>query len=147
MNTSETPIVLYIEKPILEADSRTGMHTNTMGTANRGPHGFYGAYDWKVWDGTGYGQRLQREANPGGKGFSIDVHDCGQQISCTAHYQSPGSGKKVSQSFIIVLNRPDRGDGTVFMTSTKWRTVSSISQAASYINSTIRSLASIADQK
>lgn len=142
------PVVLFVDPAnICEVDPRSGVYKNNMGGANQGPGGWYGAYDWKVWDGTGYGQRLQREANPGGKGYSVDVHDCGRQISCTAHYQSPATGKKVSQSFIVILNTPDKGDGTVFMTSTKWRTVSSISQAATYISSTIRSLASLADQK
>lgn len=139
-------IVLYLQTPINEVDARSGASGNIAGTGSEGPGGFYGAYDYRVWDGTGYGQILQREANPGGKGYSVDVLDCGQHISVTAHYQSPATGKKISQSFIVVLKSPKSGNGTIFMTSTKWRTVSSVQQAASYIRSSIKTLANLANQ-
>lgn len=143
----DEPITLYLSQPINESsDPRTLAKGNTAGTLNQGPGGWYGAYDYRVWDGASYGRRLQSEANPGGKGYSIDVHDCGAQLSVTASYQSPISGKKISQSFIVILQDPKTSAGTIFMTSTKWRTVSTISQAASYINSTIRSLAGQVDR-
>lgn len=142
----EDIITLYVtghpeEGLTSEVDSRSGSTLNQPMSGNLGPGGFYGAYDWKVWNGTGYGQLLQRSVKPG-PGYSLDVHDCGQYISATAHYQNPATGKKISQAFLIVLNSPDKGDGTVFLASTKWRTVSSVNQAASYISSTIQALAS-----
>lgn len=141
-----TPIVIYCNTPINEVDSRAKAHGNIAGTSNQGPGGFYGTPDWRVWDGASYGKQVQREANPG-QGYTIDVHDCGQHLSVTASYQNPANGKKVSQSFIIVLQGTNNSAGTVFMTSTKWRTVSSISQAASYISSTIRSMAGSINQR
>ena len=138
--TDNAPIVLILAEPVNESDSRTYATGSVIGNPSQGPHGYYGAYDWRVWDGTGYGNQLARSIRPGGPEYSVDVHDCGQYVSVVAHYNNPATGKKISQSFIVAFKDPKKGDATVFMTSTKWRTVSSISQAANYISSSIRSL-------
>lgn len=133
-------IVLYMQSPLInEVDTRQTGTKDRAGTANLGPNGYYGAWDWRVWDGTGFGKQLQQYLDVG-KEYSADVHDCGQYISAVVGYENPATGRKIQQSFIIVLDDPRKGDGTVFLSSTKWRTISTINQAANYILSTIRSL-------
>lgn len=127
-------------------DHRVQATTGTQGYANQGKNNQYGGYDWTVWDGGSYGKMLRAAAHPGDRGFFIEVHDCGRFLSVKASYQSPATGKSVSQNFIVVL-KDDNAEANVYMTSTKWRTVSSISQAASYIQQTIKSLAGYADRR
>lgn len=121
------------------ADGRYMGRSNTHGAADQGPGGMINRYDWRVWSGSGYGKRLQA-ALGGGNGYAFEVTDMGQYVSVRATYHNSATGKTVSKTFIIVFDDPKFGDGRIFATSTKWRTISSLDQAASYIRSTIQSM-------
>jgi hypothetical protein len=57
-----------------------------------------------------------------------------------ASYHCSGTGKTISKTFAITFDDPKLGNGSIYATSTKWRTFTNPDQAASYINSVIRSL-------
>lgn len=139
-------VVLYLVNNICEAgDGRVQGRSNATGALDKGPGGYINRYDWRVWNGSGFGQRISASLNNMGKGYSAEVSDFGQYVVIRASYHNTATGKGVHKTFAVVFDNPKIGDGKVFNTSTKWRTISNVDQAASYINSTIRSMASHCD--
>lgn len=134
------PVVIQIVQPITEADGRLQGKSGASGAIDYGPGGVINAWDWRLYSGSGYGKRLQAMLG-GGNGYSYEITDMGQYVSVRGTYHSLATGKTTTKTFIIVFDNPKYGDGKVFATSTKWRTVSNVDQAASYIRSTIQSFA------
>ena len=137
-------IYLQIVQQVNEADGRIVGRSGATGAVNMGPNGIINKYDWRVWNGAGFGRQLLGQLG-GGRGYSFEVTDMGQYVSCRASYHCVATGKTISKSFIIAFENPKIGDGKVFATSTKWRTISNVGQAANYIKSTIQALASQAE--
>lgn len=123
--------------PINE-DLRTVGRTDATGAVDKGPSGIINKYDWRVWNGAAFGRQLQGMLRSGG-GYNFEVTDMGQYVACRASYHCVSTGKSISKVFIVAFDNPKLGDGKVFATSTKWRTISTVQQAANYINSAIRS--------
>ena len=136
----ENPTVLIVEE-----DGRRLGKSSAMGTLDMGPKGVINAYDWRVWSNAGFG-RMLRNSLPSGAGYWSEVLDCGKYLSVKVGYSSVATGKSVSKTFLIVFDDPRQGDGTIYATSTRWRTISNYSQAASYIGSVIKNLSGRADQ-
>ena len=111
-----------------------------MGSTDFGPNGMINAYDWRLYSGAGFGKRLQSMLG-GGNGYSYEVTDMGQYVSVRGTYYNLAKGASRSKVFIIAFENPKIGDGKIFVTSTKWRTISNVEQAAAYIKSSIQSLA------
>lgn len=132
---------LIITQPINEADDpRVLGRSGATGAANQGPGGQPDRYDWRVWTASGYGRRLQSYLRSG-EGYSYEVTDMGQYVVVRGSFHNPATGKGVSKTFVVAFDDPKRGDGKVFATSTKWRSVSNVDQAANYIKSTVQSMA------
>lgn len=133
-------VCLIITQPINEADDgRVLGRSGATGAVDKGPGGQPGRYDWRLWTGSGYGRRLQSSLS-GGNGYSYEVTDMGKYVVVRGSFHNLGTGKTISKTFVIAFENPKIGDGKVFATSTKWRTVSNVEQAATYIKSTIQSL-------
>lgn len=130
---------IKIVQPIRE-DGRVQGRLGATGAVDQGPNGMINAYDPRLWTGSGYGRRLQSYLRSG-DGYSFEVTDMGQYVAVRGSFHNLGTGKTVSKTFIIAFDNPKVGDGRVFATSTKWRTVSNVDQAANYIKSTIQSMA------
>ena len=137
-------ICLQIVQQVNEADGRIVGCSGATGAVNMGPNGIINKFDWRVWNGAGFGRQLLGQLG-GGRGYSFEVTDMGQYVSCRASYHCVATGKTISKSFIIAFENPKVGDGKVFATSPKWRTISNVGQAANYIKSTIQALASQAE--
>lgn len=137
-------IYLQIIQQVDEADGRIVGRSGATGAVDMGPNGIINRYDWRVWNGAGFGRQLLGQLG-GGRGYSFEVTDMGQYVSCRASYHCVATGKTISKAFIIAFENPKVGDGKVFATSTKWRTISNVGQAANYIKSTIQALASQAE--
>lgn len=136
---------LVVEPNINEArrmadDGRVGGTWNSQG-GDMGPDGMIGRYDWRVWSGSGFGKRLSNYLS-NRDGYSYDVSDFGQVVVVTARYHCVGTAKGVEKTFAIVFHDPNKGNGLVYNTSTRWRTISSVDQASSYISGVMNSLAS-----
>ena len=119
-------------------DPRTMGKNKSHSAAPTGPGGRYDWKDWRVWNSTGFGNRLQSMLSSLGRGFSVEVTDMGQFVAVRASFHHPSTGKGVSKTYIVVFDNPNKGDGRVFASSNKWRTISCIDQAASYIGNSIR---------
>lgn len=137
---NEEPTVL-----VLERDMRMMGKKITPNGREFGPNGMPQAVDWRVWSAAGFGRRLQNTLGRD-PDYWAEVTDCGKYVTVTAGYHSVGAGRSNTKTFIIVFDDPKLGDGKIFVTSTKWRTISSLDQAASYIGSVVRSLANQANQ-
>lgn len=122
-------------------DGRGFGKSRATGTTDYTPNGYEYTYDWRVWSSAGFGRRLQN-ALPKSNGYYSEVLDCGKYVVVKASYTNVATGKTVGKQFIVVFDNANKGDGKVFSTSTKWRTISSVEQATSYISSYISSLAS-----
>lgn len=142
--------ILYFDRSLLEhrvlhsglnetMDPRTYGKKGNQSSALTGPGGQTGMTDWRVWNGTGFGQRLQSQLGNMGKGYSAEVTDFGQYIAVRASYHNAVTGKSICKTYVVAFDHPDKGDGRVMVTSQKWRTISSYDQAASYIISSIKS--------
>lgn len=132
--------VLVNTEPIIESDARN--YGTTYNASDRGPGYKPHQMDWKVWSGAGYGQRVASALGNLGKGYSFEVSDMGKCISVRAAYHNTATGRGVEKTYIIYFDSVKKGDGTVFATSTRWRTVSNPEQAASYISMSIKGYAS-----
>ena len=114
--------------------------SGALGSTDYGPGGMIDAYDWRLYNGAGFGRRLQSMLG-GGNGYSYEVTDMGKYVSVRGTYHNLAKGTSRSKVFIVAFDNPKVGDGKVFATSTKWRTISNVEQAASYIKTTIQALA------
>lgn len=95
-------------------------------------------YDWKVWSASGFGQRLQRAFSDARQ--QVEVSDFGQQVVVRAQQHNPATGRSEAKTFCIVFDDP-RGNGTIWGSSTKFRTIGSLDQAVSYIRGIINNYA------
>ena len=145
MDNKDIETVLLCPLPVMETDTRSYSDNSTV-SRTTGPGGYINRYDWRVWNGSGFGQTLSRSLSNLGNGYSAEVSDFGQHVVCRVAYHSTGSGKGVEKTYVVFFTDPKRGDGLVFASSTKWRTISSVSQAVSYITSSIKSYASEANR-
>lgn len=130
---------IIIKQQINESDGRIQGRSGATGASDFGPGGQPNRYDWRLWTASGYGRRLQSYLQ-GGNGYSYEVTDMGKYVVVHATFHNLATGKTVSKTFVIAFDNPKIGDGKVFATSTKWRTVSNVDQAANYIKSTIQSM-------
>ena len=142
MNYNDYDYILVLDKPVNEAITDPRTFTNRLPSAEYNPNGSYiGIRDPKLMASWAFGNQLQRELNNIGSGYSCSVFDCGGEVSVTVTHCTPSTGKSASRSFIIVFDSKS-GNGTVKSSSTRWRTISGVSQAASYIKSVASSLSS-----
>lgn len=89
-----------------------------------------------------YGGQLQKSLMMG-PGYSVEVYDYDTEVVVKISYENNRTGKGASQCFIILLDDINKtGRGVVKSTIGRIRSVSNISQAASYIRAKAGSLAS-----
>lgn len=138
--------ILYLDPNSIEegADSRslTGKHIVGYDT---GPDGAVNKDDPKMYMSTNFGKQLQYSLNNIGNGFWAEVSDFGKYVTVVAGYHNTVSGRSSTKHFIIVFQKD--GVGTIFTSSTKWRTISGVGQAASYIKSLSGAIESSAANK
>ena len=131
--------ILYFE-PQVNEDRRLNGTWRAQG-GDQGPGGQVGRYDWRVWNGAGFGKRLSSYLS-NRDGYSYDVSDFGQVVVVTARYHCVGTAKGVEKTFAIFFVDPNKGNGIVYNTSTRWRSIASVDQASSYISGVMNSLSS-----
>lgn len=136
---------LTLTGPVNEVDGRNQGY-KSQSAQYSGPTGNPSLPDWRVWSAAGYGQRIQNMLNSVGGGYSFKVQDFGRIVVVTGTYNCAATGNAVSKTFAIFFDNQKKGDGLVFTTSTKWRSVTTADQAASYIRSILSSLSYKAKQ-
>ena len=145
INTSKYDAILVCnyEDMINEWDNRVVSKTAVDGkTYHRGS-----SWEWddpKIYAGNGFGRLLQSDLNCWGPNFSARVSDFGKWVTVDVTHHNFVTGRSASKSFLVVFNGGPKGDdkagGIVLSTNNKWRTISGVSQAASYIRSACSAL-------
>ena len=137
--------VLYIQPENLnEGADRRSVNTKLVNGLDRGPNGIVNYDDPKLYTATNFGRQLQTMLS-NSNNFWAEVSDFGRYVVVTAGYHNTVSGRSATKHFVIAFD-PD-GVGTVFTSATKWRSISGVSQAASYIKSACNPLESSASNK
>lgn len=144
-NKFEDYTVLYIQPEELnESADRRSVNTKMVNGLDRGPNGIVNYDDPKLYTATNFGRQLQTMLS-NSNNFWAEVSDFGRYVVVTAGYHNTVSGRSATKHFVIAFD-PD-GIGTVFTSATKWRSISGVSQAASYIKSACNPLESSASNK
>ena len=137
--------VLYIQPENLnEGADRRSINTKMVNGLDQGPNGIVNYDDPKLYTATNFGRQLQTMLS-NSNNFWAEVSDFGRYVVVTAGYHNTISGRSATKHFVIAFD-PD-GVGTVFTSATKWRSISGVSQAASYIKSACNPLESSASNK
>lgn len=132
-----------LDNSINEATTDPRNYSRKLPSIDINPQGMYvGIRDPKLMASWAFGKVLQRDLNSMGSGYSCQVHDCGGEVAVTITHCCTDTGKSASRSFIIVFDSKS-GDGVIKSSSTRWRSISGIGQAESYIKSVASSLQSI----
>ena len=129
---------------VLQQDINEDRRTNSTRTAvgsDSGPGIYVGAPDPRMYSAYNFGRTLQNMLNNIGNGFYSQVSDFGKYVSVTIGYNNPVTGRSATKSFLIDFEGKG-GDGRIFASSTRWRSISGADQAASYIRSSCSSLQS-----
>jgi hypothetical protein len=76
-----------------------------------------------------------------GKNYYVDVFDFGSDVTVKVTYSNPKTGLSASAAFLIKYNTKE-GRGTIKSNSVRYRTISSHSEAISYIRNRANTLQS-----
>lgn len=134
--------ILCVQEPINEGgyDDRRYATKNPQGN-DRGLISPYVNYDDpKMYANFSFGQTLQSRLNDMGKEYSAKVTDFGKWVVAEVSHVNVVTGRSSSKTFLIVFQ--NKGDGMVLSTHNKYRTISGVEQAASYIRSAASALQS-----
>lgn len=139
MDSKKYDAILYIQQPCIneDGDPRVDAKKNPDASVK----GLYNHANWddpRMYNSFSFGSSLQTSLNNIGKGFSCDVTDFGKWVVVKISYHDIISGRTSSKTFLIVfdLNK----NGIVLSTHNRYRSFSGVSQAISYIRSSISAL-------
>lgn len=110
--------------------------------------GFRVGMDWddpKLFANNSFGNILKSSLSSMSKGFSNKVVDFGKWVTAEVTYHDSITGRSASKIFLIVFKQ--KGNGIVLSTHNRYRTISGVEQAASYIKSACSSLSNSTSSK
>lgn len=125
--------ILYVEPESLinEADRKNA--SKGMSGVNKY---FKGSRDWddpKLHNPYSFGQSLRSALNNLGGGWSCSVTDFNKWVVVEMCHHDVITGRTSSKTFLVVFQ--EKGDGIVLSTHNKYRSISGVEQAISYIKS------------
>lgn len=129
--------ILCIDEMVCEDDSRLFARKQPSGVTKF----FKGSADYddpKLYNNFSFGQTLRSLLNNMGEGFSCKVTDFGKWVTAELTHHNHITGRSASKTFLIVFKY--KGDGIVLSTHNRYRTISGVDQAASYIKSAASTL-------
>lgn len=129
--------VLYIETPINESDKRV-YNKGKIPSSTRGFSQYYTADDPKMYSSFTFGNAVRQSLNSMGQGYSCQVTDFKKWVVVVVTYSDIITGKLSSKTFLIVFNYEK--DGIVLSTHNRYRSISGVEQACSYIKSSCQVL-------
>lgn len=103
--------------------------------------GFNVGINWddpKLYAGHSFGNRLKSALDGMGSNYSNKVTDFGKWVTVEVTHHDRITGRSASKIFLVVFKQ--KGDGIVLSTHNRYRTISGVEQAASYIRSACGSL-------
>lgn len=145
-NLKNIDTILVVNPAISESayDERTQVSRST----DASPRFFMGSAQWddpKLYTDMAFGNQLKNRLSSIGSGFGVEVTDYNKWVTVRLTYHDVVSGISTSKTFLVVFQH--KGDGIVLNTANRYRTISGVDQAASYIRSVASVLKSKAEQK
>lgn len=137
--------ILYIEDDncILESDERIYAKD-----APKTTKGFKVSADWddpKLYNHFSFGNLLKTNLDGMGKNFSNKIVDFKKWVTVEVTHHDIITGRSASKTFLIVFK--EKGNGIVLSTHNRYRSISGVDQAASYIRAACGSLQSSTQTK
>lgn len=130
--------ILYIENPILEMERVPGTGNWDASTKSMGPYPFT-MIDPKMYSSFNFGRIIRNAILNMGPGYSAEVSDFKKWVVVRATYHNFETSRSATKTFLIVF-QADNGDGIVLSTHNRYRTISGVDQASSYIRSACSTL-------
>ena len=135
--------ILYLEEPILEDDRSYATKIPSGVTKFFKVAGSYD--DPKLYANVAFGRTLASLLGNMTGGFSAKVTDFSKWVVVEITHHNQITGRSASKTFLIVFQQ--KGDGMVLSTHNRYRTISGVDQAASYIKSASSSLQNATQSK
>lgn len=129
--------ILCVNQLLNENDERMSSRRAPIGY-NKGFTQYVDIDDPKLYNSFSFGNAVRQSLNNMGNGFSARVTDFKKWIVVDVSHHNTITGKSASKTFLIVFK--DKGDGMVMSTHNKYRSISGVDQAISYIRSAVSSL-------
>ena len=101
--------------------------------------------DPKYYANYSFGNLLQSSLNSMNSSYSSKVTDFGKWVVAEVTHHDRITGRSASKTFLIVFKT--KGDGIVLSTNNRYRSISGVEQAASYIKSACGSLSNATQTK
>lgn len=98
----------------------------------------FNVIDPKMYSSFNFGRIIRNAITSMGAGWSAEVSDFKKWVVLRVNYHNFETSRSASKTFLIVFEQ--NGDGMVFSTHNKYRTISGVDQASSYIKSACNSL-------
>lgn len=151
MNLEQFDTILYFdgsEQDIFEGGVDPRNYNSKLPVGSDKPiKGQYVNYiDPKLYANWSFGNQLKRDVQSLGNNYSCEVSDFGQEIVIRVTHNDVVSGRTASKTFLIIFTNT-KGEAYIKSHSNKWRSVSGLGQAASYIKSICSNLTSATQQK
>ena len=139
--------ILYVNdnNHILETDNRI-FATKPISGETKSFYGVSTMVDPKLYSGYSFGKQLRSELSGMGPGSFAKVTDFGKWVTVEAGWTDIITGRSDSKTFLIIFHK-DNGDGLIMNTANKYRSISGVSQAASYIKSACNTLRNQSNNK
>jgi hypothetical protein len=128
--------ILHVIPELNESVSASGddrIHARRIPGINKGFTQYMDADDPKMYSSFSFGNIVRQTLNNMGNGFSAKVTDFKKWVVVEIAHHNTITGKSASKTFLVVFKH--KGDGMVLTTHNKYRSISGVDQALSYIKS------------
>lgn len=134
--------ILYFNPNLInEDDLDPRMYTKKAPSgASKGYKSHANWFDPKYNSQFSFANSIRSQLENMGSGYSCKVTEFGQAVVVETSYHNTLTGRSASKTFLIIFDK--KGDGHVLSTHNRYRSISGVSQAVSYIRSSSTSLLS-----
>ena len=136
--------ILVIENPINESTDKRMYNKGQTRDVTRS-FTQYWSDDVKLYSTFSFGNAVRQSLNGMGAEYSCQVTDFKKWVVVTVTHSNMITGKSASKTFLIVFDQ--NKDGIVLSTHNRYRSISGVEQACSYIRNVCNSLASDTQNK
>lgn len=130
--------ILCVEPNINENYEDDRIYAKKIPGVTKGFSQYFDVDDPKMYSQFTFGNIMRQSLNNVGNGFYAEVTDFKKWVTVRVSHHNHITGKTSSKTFLIVFKK--KGDGIVLSTHNRFRTISGVDQAISYIKSAMNSL-------
>lgn len=141
MDNVKYDAILYITPDnMISESSDKRMHSRKIPSQTQGFSQYWDADDPKLYNAFTFGNAVSQYFNNMSGGYFCKVTDFKKWVVVEISKHDTITGKTSSKTFLIVFQ--EKGDGIVLSTHNRYRSISGVDQAISYIKSACSTLSS-----